>query len=67
VGLHTHQVKEVQPVLASTFLENVQAGTVFNETGKTSLFRQGRHRMVIKTVQFFGQLIKVESDLFCYC
>lgn len=67
VGLHTLQVKEVQLVLTSTFLEDVQAGTVFNETGNTSLFRQGRHCVVIKIVHFFWQLIKVEIYLSSYC
>lgn len=52
-GLHAHEVKEVQLVLTRTFLEDVQAGTVFNETGNISLFRQGRHCTVIKIVHFF--------------
>lgn len=53
-GLHAHEVKEVQLVLTSTFLEDVQAGTAFHETGNISLFREGRQCMAIKIVHFFS-------------
>lgn len=52
VGLHTHQVKEFQLALTSIFLRDVEADTVFKETGNTLLFRQGRHYIVIKIVDF---------------